>query len=118
MLEISLSHGRRLRLSVTLHGGLHLFPGTGNVVFDSPDRVARYLLAFIGQSQFIFAILFLLLSLTKEQLASSPRLAAHCYKNPPNPDIVGLGVRYNLHVVILLVHILVCGFFPQAAIWN
>jgi hypothetical protein len=116
MVEVLLSHGLRSRLPGILRKGLRPYPMFGFNRLD--DSVLRDWPTSIGRMRLVSTILGLVLAilpLTDEPPPSSQLLAADCYKTPPNPDIVGLGVRYSIYTLLfcLFISLIVASFHRQ-----
>jgi hypothetical protein len=112
MIEVLPSHGLRLRLPGILRKGVIGLKGCD-------DRTLRGLPSFIELFRFgststglIWAIWPLL---TQEPSPTSRYLTADCYEIPPNPDIVGLGVRCSIYTLLfcLFISLIVASFHRQ-----
>jgi hypothetical protein len=115
MVEVLLSHGLRLRLPGILRKGLRPYPMIGLNGLD--DSVLRDWPTSVGKIRFLFTILGLVLAISPlmDEPPPSSQLAADCYKTSPNPDIVGLGVRYSIYALLfcLLISLFVASFHRQ-----
>jgi hypothetical protein len=111
--EILSSHDLGLRLSGNLlRKGLHF------IGLDSFDSVLRALPVVLGINHFLLTfsgLLVVILALAHLPPPSSQLLMADCYKTPPNPDIVGLGVRYSIYALMfcLFISLFVASFHWQ-----
>jgi hypothetical protein len=114
MREVFLSHGVRLRLPRILRKGLCLFPGAGVGSFDLAKDLSvvinegRFLISFTGLGDPIFELLMVPPS-KREGFNSG------CFQDPPNADIVGLGVRYSIYILLscLFISLFVASFHRQ-----
>jgi hypothetical protein len=107
-IEVLSSHGIKLRLPGILPSGLHRASETEHVAPNTFGYGVEGLPMNLEAGRFflfVHGMITSVLSWHDKPPSRRDHVNPGCYQNPPNPDIVGFGVRYSIYILLFCIFI-------------